>query len=72
MYVVYVYDLAGREINRYHVPTESEANYIAYHEQCNGNRTRVAARQLFLPTLSKNFKRVLDRVELLVYYVIIS
>ena len=44
MYVVYVYDLAGREINRYHVPTESEANYIAYHEQCNGNRTRVVAR----------------------------
>ena len=44
MYVVYVYDLAGRETNRYHVPTEGEANRIAYYEQCNGNRTRVAAR----------------------------
>lgn len=53
MYVVYVYDLAGREINRYHVSTEGEANYIAYHEQCNGNRTRVATQQLLLPTLSK-------------------
>lgn len=45
MYVVYVYELSGKEVRRYNVPSEGEANRVAYYEQCNGYRTKVAARQ---------------------------